>query len=218
MNPTIAHPREPAGSQFITGDDVLRDESEVDRSIPCRRRPVYRPGFAAVMAMLYLMLFSVLAVGFFAASTLSVEIACNDRSAADAQSAAESGLQFVHYRLGKLALAPDLSDADTLALLATLLGDQLDASANMKGHRVVVRDGAIALPGADDFMALDSSLGTRFRATLRVRQSSVLVTVVGAGRNSAIRRAVQLRFDPSFREGVGNVLVPATDSYEEATP
>ena len=75
--------------------------------------PTAVAGVAYVLAMLYMLLFTVLGIGFYAtASTISVQIAKNDRSAADAQAAAESGMEFVRYQLGQLRIPTDTSDAN----------------------------------------------------------------------------------------------------------
>src|ERR1051325_8327267 len=68
-----------------------------------RRRRVYqRRGVASVLAMLYLIIFATLALGFYTAVTTSAQLAPNDDRALGAQSAAETGLQYLKYQLGQV--------------------------------------------------------------------------------------------------------------------
>src|SRR5438477_12347687 len=67
-----------------------------------RPAPLKRQGITSVLAMMYLCLFSVLAIGFYASATMSTQLAGNEKQGADAQSATESGLQFVKYQMASL--------------------------------------------------------------------------------------------------------------------
>ena len=60
------------------------------RNRACKRR---HHGLASLMAMLYLILFATLAVGFYTASALSSQISTNEKKLNLAQSAAEAGTQ-----------------------------------------------------------------------------------------------------------------------------
>src|ERR1700733_2477998 len=100
---------------------------------PRPSRSFRRLGVAYLLAMLYLMLFTVLGIALAAASTLSVQMANNDRCAADAQAAAESGLEFVRYQLGQIVIPRHTADANLVAVIAEALGRQLDGSPNMNG-------------------------------------------------------------------------------------
>ena len=61
-----------------------------------RKSPIanrgFRKGITAVLAMLYMALFSTLALGFYAAVTTSVQVASNEQSQTRAMRAAESGI------------------------------------------------------------------------------------------------------------------------------
>ena len=59
-----------------------------------RSRP-RRAGITSAMAMLYLTLFAVLSLGFYASVTTSVQVAKNDLRTNRARLAAESGVQFM---------------------------------------------------------------------------------------------------------------------------
>src|SRR5215204_2272943 len=67
-----------------------------------RRHPAARRGIASLMAMLYLVIFSTLALGFYSAVTTASQLAHNDEKAMGAQAAVESGLAFLRYELSRV--------------------------------------------------------------------------------------------------------------------
>ena len=71
-----------------------------------RKSTPRRFGFASVLAMLFLVLFATLAVGFCAATSLSAQVARNEQTLAISQVSAESGLQFMRYQLGIMTIPP----------------------------------------------------------------------------------------------------------------
>src|SRR5215204_1896355 len=80
-------------------------------SRPGGRRAVGRAkgrGMTSVLAMLYLVLFSALALGFYAQTNLGAQVAGNEERVLAAQVAAESGLQFMRYQLSLVIIAPTL--------------------------------------------------------------------------------------------------------------
>src|SRR5687768_5755677 len=58
-----------------------------------------RRGVTSVLAMLYLLLFSALALGFYAQTNLSVQIVRGEFKSGEAQVATESGLRFIRFHL-----------------------------------------------------------------------------------------------------------------------
>src|SRR4051812_23296836 len=85
------------------------------------RSSLRRRGMAAVLAMIYLVLFATLAVGFYATVTISTQVARNERDVNDALRAAESGVGFVRYELAQVTVPPGTTGAAvTDALLADL--------------------------------------------------------------------------------------------------
>lgn len=54
-------------------------------------------GMASVLAMLFLVLFATLAVGFVATTGISSQVARNERSLAGARLAADAGMEFMRY-------------------------------------------------------------------------------------------------------------------------
>src|SRR5690242_3839794 len=63
-------------------------------------------GMTSVLAMLYLVLFAALALGFYAQTNLGAQVAGNEERALAAQNATESGLQFMRYQLSRVKVLP----------------------------------------------------------------------------------------------------------------
>src|SRR5436305_13089942 len=77
--------------------------------------PLPRRGIVCVIAMLFLVLFAMLAIGFCAATVMSSQVSANERAAASAQIAAESGMHFMRYQLASLDI-PASVPADKMFL------------------------------------------------------------------------------------------------------
>ncbi|HEY2589226.1 MAG TPA: hypothetical protein VGI81_26010 [Tepidisphaeraceae bacterium] len=174
------------------------------RHRPNRRGP--RRGLASVMAMLFLVLFATLAVGFTAATSMNAQISRNERALQQAEAAADGGMQFIRYELGAMTLpaAPlgSLTDSALLNAVATALGPQLNGSANMNGHPVTIANNAICIPAANDWTVLDPSMGTRFRVMIYATGQLLVVTVDGAGpAGTNIMKAVQMQYTEAPKAG-----------------
>jgi hypothetical protein len=197
----------------------------------------------AVLAMLYLALFSTLALGFYSSVTTSAQIAGNDRKTTGARIAAESGMNFMKFQLGTLGVPPRTDPAALFDTVYARLQYKLNASPNMGGH-VVGRDDSdpanpkILVPGpANAYIAADSS-GHLFRAEVtRYGANGLRVKVIGKDHASGAvtadvrgARGVKLDYDlednPAliFSYGVssrsmvsmqGNVSVTGSPGNEE---
>ena len=179
-----------------------------------------RKGLASVLAMLYLVLFSTLAVGFYEATSLSAQVSRNEMGMEMGRSAADSGLQYMRYQLGSMMLPPGTNSGNLLTNVATALGTNMNGNANMGGNTVVVTAGTtIYLPSQSGWMTIDST-SARFQASITQSGNNLVVTVHGTGPSGVAARGVQLQFQPAPTPyaliGVNNLTVSGgafTDSY-----
>src|SRR5688500_8884686 len=95
-----------------------------------------RRGVASVLAMLYVVIFSALALGFYAATTTAGQMATNDRTTHAAHIAAESGIQFLRYHLNALDVAAGLKSDKIFEQVYQQLAQRLNDTANMGGSEV----------------------------------------------------------------------------------
>jgi len=138
-----------------------------------------RHGLSSLLAMLFLVLFSTLAVGFYTASATSSQISGNNRSLSLAQSAAEAGTQYIRYRLFKMTIDPATTDAALMTAIAADLNTQINQGAVMNGNIVTNTGGVIYIPSATGWSTVDSAVGTKFRAKIEQSGKFLVVTVNG---------------------------------------
>src|ERR671913_274599 len=71
-----------------------------------------RRGLSSLLAMLYLILFTKLALGFYASTTTQTQVVANDMNGARANLAAETGIDFVRYHLGLVSIPAATTQAN----------------------------------------------------------------------------------------------------------
>jgi len=155
-----------------------------------------RRGSASVLAMLYLVLFSTLAVGFFTATTMSGQISKNEKEMELARLSADSGTTFMRLQLGAMNLPLGTNSVNLLSNVAAQLGSALNGTSNMGSSTVTISNGIIYIPSPTSYVALDPATGSRFQATVsQLSNSTTLVlTCRGFGVSGLISSAVQLQF------------------------
>jgi Tfp pilus assembly protein PilX len=166
---------------------------------------VRRKGITAVLAMLFLVLFSTLALAFYSTTTTAVALAKNDVKNSRALRAAESGVQFMRYHLAHTRIQPDTADAEVLTTLRNDLKAQLEGMLQMSGKTVEISGNTILVPSqpgafivTDDGDTLDPNDDSGFRAILTKNgdRGNVVCTVTGVNGNttSSHTRSVKLDF------------------------
>src|SRR6187401_570689 len=96
---------------------------------PRRRQKPPRRGITSTLAMLYLILFSSLAIGFYAAVNTSVQVANNETKGKRTLLAAESGMAFVRHILSNTQI-PHGTPADEMwPQMTSQIKAQLDGKA-----------------------------------------------------------------------------------------
>jgi len=148
--------------------------------------------------MMYLVLFATLSIGFYAGTTMSVQIVKNDRYAAEAQAAAESGMQFVKYQLANLSI-PHFTPQDQLfTTIYNQLKTALDNTGNLGTDTVALVNGAICIPQTAGAFV---SLGPEGAFSAQVSQSGqqLVVKVTGRGGNLLVTRGIKLNYGIAMR-------------------
>ena len=180
------------------------------RNVMTTARLGRRRAITSMLAMLYLVLFAMLAVGFYASTNTAGQVSANEQRRYRALGAAESGMDFMRYQLFQVAIPPATTADQVITQIYNDLATQLNGTPNL-GTKTVGIDllaTTINVPSqAGQYITLASD-GSKFRctitkATLPVGTHSVIVKVTGAYSNSAIASsdlaAVQLTYDPSER-------------------
>jgi hypothetical protein len=153
-----------------------------------------RYGIASVLAMLYLILFAVMAIGFYAATSMAAQISRNERRLTDSQLAAESGLQFMRYELGQVDISTKTLQTDLLPKVCSELGRLMNSTGNMGGNTVQITNNAIYIPSPTGVVPLDTVGNKSFRATITQSGAFLIVKVTGYCSDPNITRSVQMNY------------------------
>jgi hypothetical protein len=130
--------------------------------------------------MLYLVLFSALAIGFFTSASTAVQVSYNDRNGIQALAAADSGLDFMRYQLASVRIHPGTAPAQVVNELYQDLQSQLNGTGNLRGLSIAKAGNTINIPGpADQFIHLDGAGRTGFRVTITDWAGEIVVKVTG---------------------------------------
>jgi hypothetical protein len=159
-----------------------------------RRR---RRGIASVLAMLYMVLFSALALGFYAQVTLSAQVSHNERRAASAQAAAEAGYQFTRYQLSRVDVPMTLSGNALVQEVYLQLAKNLNGTNNLSGGQVafggLTGANTVAFP-ATGFVNLDVPNGNRFRVDMSQSGEQLVARFLGRAPGNQFARAIEVKF------------------------
>jgi hypothetical protein len=148
--------------------------------------------------MLYLILFSTLAVGFFAAFTLAVETAYNERGARRALAAAESGMEFIRFHLWSLDIEHDTPADELFDRVYEQLSTQLNGSANLNGGDISRTSDTILIPGDPTKYITLNDEGESFKVRIDRAGKQLVVSAIGLTRGgestATLGRGVRLRY------------------------
>jgi hypothetical protein len=144
------------------------------------RKTLNRKGITSVLAMLFLVLFTILAIGFYASVTTGVQVAGNQQRSNKARLAAESGVQFMRYKLAHVTIPT--TSTDVLEDLYQDLKAALENTSNLGGtsYHVNKTNGVIYIPAeANSYIPLDTTENTGFNATIKEWNGDIICTVAG---------------------------------------
>jgi len=110
------------------------------------RASARRRGIASLLAMLYMIIFSTLALGFYAAVTMAAQLAHNDEKAMGAQVATESGLAFITYQLGRVSVPGSTPPNQVMQEVYNDLLKQQAVGGNLNGRPIGLAADTIFFP------------------------------------------------------------------------
>ncbi len=158
-------------------------------------------GVTTVLAMMYIVLFALLAVGFYASTNTGMLVSQNEQRRYKSLGAAESGMDFMRYQLFQTSIPPTTPEASVLTEIYNDLAVQMNGTANLGAKSVGIDAGATVInvpSGQNEYIKLASD-GSKFRAVITRSGRRITVKVIGAYADTttgtADRAAVQLTYD-----------------------
>ena len=156
-----------------------------------------RRGIVCVIAMLFLMLFVILALGFYAATAMSAQIANNERATSAAQVAAESGMQFVRYHMARLDIPVETPPDKVFAEAYKQLKIQMIGSGNLASRGLGYDGRTITIPSDPTGYIRLSESGSGFRAQLTDGGPGMMVVKITGSPTcapSGLGRAIEMDY------------------------
>jgi Tfp pilus assembly protein PilX len=151
--------------------------------------------------MIFLVLFTTLALGFYSQVTTSVQVAYNDRDINQARAAAESGMQFARFQLNQLNIPHNTPVSTMMNVVFSQLSSQLNGTANLAGDVVGISGTTIRIPSqSSNWIATDGS-GSKFQIIIKQNGQQMVVETIGQGRSTAVLRAIQMTYAVAQRAG-----------------
>jgi hypothetical protein len=154
----------------------------------CRRR-----GVASLLAMLYLVIFSALALGFYAATTTAAQVAYNEKTGVSARLAAEAGVAFMRYHLSSLDIPAGLRPDQQFEEVLMQLQGRLEGTPNLAGSRIGYDAYNITIPETG-YIKLDAYGEQRFRVVISRAGDLLVTTIIGRSGSAAMGRGIEITF------------------------
>jgi Tfp pilus assembly protein PilX len=121
-----------------------------------------RRGITSAIAMIFLVLIGLMAMGFYALTTTATTLSRNDRRTAKSLLAAESGIQFMRNRLAHVTIPPNTSAANLLSELEADLKADAYIAGNIGSAAITRAGNVITIP----FICTDAEENGGFVVTL----------------------------------------------------
>jgi Tfp pilus assembly protein PilX len=167
---------------------------ELQKILRSRRR-----GVSSIIAMLYLVLFSTLALGAYTATTTSVQVSYNDRDVNGSRAAAETGMEFARFQLAQINISHGSTTQPSVVwdAIYTQLSTQLNNTSNLGSDVVARNNGVITIPGnTANWIGADGT-GSKFQLSIwqdPANNQRLIVKSTGQGRSGTALRAVQMKY------------------------
>jgi Tfp pilus assembly protein PilX len=194
------------------------------RRADARRGRPFRGGVVCIIAMVFLVLFAVLAVGFAESEIMNAQVSRNERYLQQARTSADSGMEFIRYHLSGITLPPGTTTANLLTNVASKLSTSLNGTPNLGGATITATGGVISIPSATGWCTIDPTTASRFRVTITQSGNILVVTSRGCGPSPTLSRGIQVQFVPAPRPyaliGLSSVSLSgsaSSDSYNAAS-
>ena len=147
-----------------------------------------REGAVLIIAMIFVLIFSALAVSMAAMSGTNAQLASNQHKVDCALGSATSGLEVQRHWLTPVTMPSSTPSANYFSTIVSNL--QYDLDANSISNITLENDGSI-LP-----VSLDSTTGQTFTGQMRISDSnSNILEVFSTGGDAQITRTIKVEFD-----------------------
>jgi len=150
-----------------------------------------RRGAALIISMIFVLIFSAIAVGVATMSGTNVQIASNQHKINRALANAESGMQVMRYWLSRVLIAASTPTSQYLSTIISTV--QSDLSANNIANFVINNDGNY---GSIPSVMLDSTTGQTFEGRIQISPSNPhILQAFVTGTCGEITRTIRVNYN-----------------------
>ena len=169
---------------------------------------IARRGIVSVLAMLFMVLFAVLALGFYASVNTAVSIADNQRQQVQSRLAGESGMAFIKYHLANLDISGATQSDQLFSTVATQLGSRLNGKTNMGGNTVTLNAAGdtITIPGPSNAWITMDSNGGKFQITLTQMASGQQIRAKAIGELNGVSTTSGAQLDYAVAQEAAKIF------------
>ncbi len=148
-----------------------------------------RKGAVLIVAMIFVVIFSALAVSMASMSGINAQLASNHHKVDCALGSATSGLEVERYWLDTVIFPSDTTENKYFSTIMNSLGSNMDANSITN---IVLKENL----GTISPVTLDSATGQTFSGLMRISDSnSCILEVFSTGGDSQITRTIKVDFD-----------------------
>ena len=156
-----------------------------------------RHGVALVIAMIFLAIFSSLALAMLTMSSTNVQVADNHCKANRALESAQSGLEVMNYWLGRVSIPGTVAPGDRFTNLASYVNNDL-ATVGISAANAYEDDGHPALSFGN--ITINSLLGQIFLASIQKTDNVDVLQLDVRGYAGSITRTIKANYNFETRE------------------
>lgn len=158
------------------------------------KKIVYRKGAALIISMIFVLIFSALAVSMATMSGTNLQLAENQRNANRAHACAESGVDILRFWLGHIYMPGTIQPEDRFSYVANFLQTDL-AENGISNIPIAIYANHISIGAGEDPVVLYSSPAQYFSAEIQTTSNIDILQMDVIGSASAVQRTIRVNYN-----------------------
>ena len=158
------------------------------------KKIVCRKGAALIISMIFVLIFSALAVSMATMSGTNLQLADNQRKANRAHACAESGLDILRFWLGRISMPGMTQQNDRFSCLANFLQDDLTVN-SISNIPIAIDANHISIGAGENPVVLYSSPAQYFSAEIQTTSNIDILQMDVTGSVGAVQRTIRVNYN-----------------------
>lgn len=158
------------------------------------KKIVYRKGAALIISMIFVLIFSALAVSMATMSGTNLQLADNQRKANRSHACAESGLDILRFWLGRIYMPGMTQPDDRFSYLANFLQTDL-AENGISNIPIAIYANHILIGAGENPVVLHSSPAQYFSAEIQTTSNIDILQMDVTGSAGAVQRTIRVNYN-----------------------